>query len=188
MEPEKISDTNEREPLSGEDNRPFAESSQRKCKSAGVNSGFPFKMCPEPVGFAQLSRQQIRILILVDGGITFGNEDYGLSLFLNALNSDDLFICFNITKANRRPFDDTADYPGFSFEKDFIPDHYDEVWLFGAESLFTNKLREKELEILARFMVHGLRGGRLCDGGSPRFGRSTVRRSAQSPFYAQMVL
>jgi hypothetical protein len=162
MKPEEMNDEVGRDHLSNGDLRAIGEIRKRGAEGAMPDSGFPCKICPEPVGFAQLVPLEIRILILVDGAITFGNEGFGLSLFIDALDFSSPFIRFDIKKASRNTFDDTADYPGFSFERDFNPDRFQEVWLFGSESDLSKKLPENELKILAQFMNSG--GGVFATG------------------------
>ena len=186
MSTEEMNSRDEHEIKTGQRRARFAVPSQGKCKGKRSDTGFPFKTCPEPVGLAHLERQEIRILLVVDGGITFGNESFGLSLFLDALHFYDPFISFKVTKANRRSFDETANYEGFRFDKDFDPDGYDEVWLFGADTDFTNKMRQEELKSLAKFMDGG--GGVFATGdhedlGAPLCGEVPRVRFMRKWFY-----
>ena len=168
MKSDEINQEVEQEILSSEDQKVSERSSQRCHECVSVDSGFPFKTCPEPVGFAHLIPRVIRILILVDGGISFGNDGFGLSLLIDALNIRSPFTRFDITKASRNPFDNSADYPGFSFERDFNPQRFHEVWLLGSESDLRKKLPEKELRILAQFMNSG--GGVFATGDHKAMG------------------
>lgn len=154
--------------LEREDSEGTAEASKRESGHAERGSRPTLRMRPLPLDPAQLNPQEIRILLLADGGITFGNEHYGLSLFIEVFDAYNPFVRFNVTTANRNAFDDTADYPGFSFEKDFNPKRFHEVWLFGSEPDLKKKLPEKELEILAKFMNDG--GGVFATGDHEALG------------------
>jgi hypothetical protein len=92
----------------------------------------------------------VRTLLVTDGALDFGDGDFGLSTFVHVLQNDRPFYArFDITLAHLRS--DVTDaqvmqgapgivrsIKGFRFDVDdhFTAETYDEVWLFGFETVF----------------------------------------------------
>ena len=122
----------------------------------------------------------IRILMLADGAIHFGESDNGFSLselitkalLPSAMPWEDLII----TTARRFDDDDCcADINDFSFDVNpFGIEQYDQVWLFGhlgEDEPGTERpkvLRDSELKVLSQFMNDG--GGVFATGDHANLG------------------
>ena len=92
----------------------------------------------------------VKVLLVTDGGLDFGDGDFGLSAFVNTLLNDGrLYVRFDITVAHLRSgVSDAAvmagkpgivrSIKGFAFDvaSHFTPTMYDQVWLFGIETNF----------------------------------------------------
>ena len=94
-------------------------------------------------------RCTVRVLIVTDGGLNFGEGDFGLSTFVRVLKNDaPSRIGFEITLAHIRDVSDAqmmAGEPGianrikqfrFDNETHFKAGMYDQVWLFGIETSY----------------------------------------------------
>lgn len=119
---------------------------------------------------------EVKILMLVDTGISYNQFYFGLSEVLDTLrNNPEWWVNFNITRAHRQT-DPNPPAPGSAAEPLYAPhyenfafdqagfdlDDYDQVWFFGFNSGFNigantagsapPSLRDAELEILFRWM------------------------------------
>ncbi|HEY0734224.1 MAG TPA: hypothetical protein VGD69_04920 [Herpetosiphonaceae bacterium] len=142
----------------------------------------------------------VRVLLVTDGGLDFGEGDFGLSTFVDILQNDaPSRVRFDLTLAHLRS--DVLDTqvmrgaPGivdsitdFRFDNPahFTPDMYDEVWLFGIETFFhqpsydhrfnhsdtypADRLSDEELRNLSTFMNKG--GGAFATGDHGALGRA----------------
>ena len=171
MESNEIKGKVESEKMSGERAKASESSRVRRAESSDRQGPSSFNLSQEALIAATASPHEIKVLIVVDGRIKFGHSDYGLSLFLDALENFSPTIDFQITKATRNAKDKDADYEEFSFEmfeKKPKLDNFHEVWLFGSESNLEKRLTQKELKILAKFMDGG--GGVFATGDHEALG------------------
>lgn len=146
------------------------------------------------------SRCRVRVLLVTDGGLDFGEGDFGLSTFVRVLQNDaPSRVRFDITVAHLRSGVTDAQVmmgapgivrsiKGFLFDDPghFAPDTYDQVWLFGIETNFHNgayparsanpakypagRLGNEELARLDDFMWAG--GGVFATGDHGELGRA----------------
>jgi hypothetical protein len=104
---------------------------------------------------------RVGVLIVTDGGGSFGSADFGLKALLDTLAAPPgPWVRFDVTKAHRR-VDPTADLQNFTFDGYDLTD-YDEIWLFGVERSGSPELSEPELRALSEFMDGG--GGVFATG------------------------
>lgn len=94
----------------------------------------------------------VKALLVTDGGLDFGDGDFGLSAFVDTLLNDGRsYVRFEITVAHLRAGVTNAQVmsgrpgiarsiKGFAFDvaSHFTPTMYDQVWLFGIETNFHN--------------------------------------------------
>jgi hypothetical protein len=94
----------------------------------------------------------VKALLVTDGGLDFGDGDFGLSAFVDTLLNDGRsYVRFEITVGHLRSGVSDADVmvgktgiarsiKGFAFDvaSHFTPTMYDQVWLFGIETNFHN--------------------------------------------------
>ena len=121
----------------------------------------------------------VKILMVVDGTISFNHAYFGLSHVLDVLrNNPEFYVKFDVTRAHRSPDiykPDQATEPiawerygphfeGFTFtQAGFDLDAYDQVWFFGFSGEGgSSQLTVPELEILAKWMDNG--GGVFATG------------------------
>jgi len=147
---------------------------------AKINQGIlPHPIFKKPV--------KVKILILVDTGISFNRYYFGLSEVLNTLyNNPEWWVNFDITKAHR--FNDPnppaggtpafdlygPDFTNFRFDQPgFDLDDYDQLWIYGFNNSasFPQALSEDELEIVYRWM-NERQGGVLAMGDHADLGAS----------------
>ena len=134
----------------------------------------------------------VRALLVTDGGLDFGDGDFGLSAFVTSLVNDGRsYVRFELTVAHLRT--DVTDaqvmvgrpgiarsIKGFRFDvaSHFTPTAYDEVWLFGIETNYgsasygsratpangypVDRLKDTELDALTAHMNRG--GGVFATG------------------------
>ncbi|MBC7873863.1 MAG: hypothetical protein H7Y01_07705 [Ferruginibacter sp.] len=132
----------------------------------------------------------VKILILVDDGISFNQFYFGLSEVLDTLNNNpEWWVNFEITKAHRSS-DPNKPPPGPAFDL-YGPDHesfrftqagfnmndYDQLWLYGFRSgvSFPASLNDNELEIVYRWM-NEKQGGILAMGDHASLGEALCSR------------
>lgn len=142
----------------------------------------------------------VKALLVTDGGLDFGDGDFGLSSFVSTLVNDGRsYVRFEVTVAHLRA--DVSDAqvmvgkPGiarsikafrFDVASHFTPTMYDQVWLFGIETFYgsasygdrgtagngypVDRLKDSELDALTAHMNRG--GGVFATGdhGSLGFG------------------
>ncbi|MEQ6901704.1 hypothetical protein [Nocardioides sp. YIM 152588] len=135
---------------------------------------------PEKLLVPLFPRCTVRILLVADGGLTFGSADFGLRTLVKTLQGGstlttrflvsiahraapggDAMLPGDATIANRVTgfrFDDAADFPAGA---------YDQVWLFGIDSF--GDLPDSELRALAQFMDDG--GGVFATGDHAALGK-----------------
>ncbi len=141
---------------------------------------------------------KVKILMLVDTGISYNQFYFGLSEVLDTLrNNPEWWVNFDITRAHRQidpnppPAGSPAEplyaphYQNFAFDQTgFDLDDYDQVWFYGFNS-GTNttpdspgsaprSLRNTELEILYRWMDNG--GGIFATGDHFNLGEALCSR------------
>ncbi len=144
-------------------------------------------------------RCKLRVLLITDGGLSFGMDDFGLSAFVNILINDrPWYADFEITLAHLRSNVSPADMmqgaagiarriTGFRFDEPthFDENMYDQVWMFGVETYFhtgsyaqrngdrarypVDRLGNAELVALSRFMDN--KGGVFATGDHAYLGR-----------------
>lgn len=128
----------------------------------------------------------VKILILVDDGISFNQFYFGLSEVLDTLNNNpEWWVNFEITKAHRssdpnKPPPGPAfdlygpDHEGFRFtQAGFTMNEYDQLWLYGFNDgdTFPESLNDTELEIVYRWM-NEKQGGILAMGDHADLGEA----------------
>jgi hypothetical protein len=158
-----------------------------------------FRFHPELI-YPWWRRCGVKVLLVTDGGLDYGQGDFGLSTFVHIMQNDaPSYVRFQLTLAHLRPgvtdaqvMKDAAgivrSLKGFRFD---VPDHfdpnmYDEVWLFGIETNFHNgfyaersanpgqypadRLGDAELRNLSAHMKRG--GGVFATGDHGRLGKA----------------
>lgn len=134
---------------------------------------------------------KVKILIVVDNGVSFNQFYFGLSEVLDTLrNNPEFWVDFEITRAHRGsdPNPPTAGSPaellyGTHFEEfrfnhpGFDLNAYDQVWFFGFESgqNGAHSLDDNELQILYRWM-NQTGGGVFATGDHANLGESLCSR------------
>ena len=104
---------------------------------------------------------RVRILMVTDGGGSFGTADFGLEALLGILAvPPGPWATFEVTKAHRRS-DPDADLQSFRFDAHDLS-QYDQIWMFAVERLGGLELTEPELRAVAQFMDDG--GGVFATG------------------------
>lgn len=141
---------------------------------------------------------RVKILMLVDTGISYNQFYFGLSEALDTLRlNPEYWVKFDITRAHRQT-DPNKPTPGSAAEALYAPhfenfqftqpgfdiDDYDQVWFFGFNSgqsttspgpgLAPTALTDAELEILFRWMDRG--GGVFATGDHATLGASLCSR------------
>jgi hypothetical protein len=138
---------------------------------------------------------RVKILMLVDDGISYNQFYFGLSEVLDTLrNNPEWWVKFDITRAHRST-DPNQPLPGSPAEALYAPhyenfafdqagfnlDNFDQVWFYGFNSSQNNTsgavppaLKESELEILFRWMDNG--GGVFATGDHYTLGASLCSR------------
>jgi hypothetical protein len=104
---------------------------------------------------------RVRILMVTDGGGSFGMADFGLKTLLDILNvSPGPWVRFEVTKAHRRT-DPDADLQNFLFDNHDLS-QYDQIWMFAVERSGSPILTDSELRAVSEFMDGG--GGVFATG------------------------
>ena len=169
--------------------------SNRQLIELNVKRRLDFRQNPE-LFYPWLRRCTVNVLIVTDGGLNFGEGDFGLSTFVRVLkNEAPSRVRFDLTLAHIRNVSDVDMLnaePGikrriklFRFDdaSHFTPQMYDQVWLFGIETNYSgmagrgNSLAAAEISAIHAHMQrggglfatgdHGLLGRALC-GSLPR--------------------
>ena len=141
----------------------------------------------------------VKVLLVTDGALDFGQGDFGLSTFVDVMLHDaPSRVRFQLTLGHLRS--DVTDaqvmagapgiarsIKGLRFDEPthFMPDMYDEVWLFGFETFYqqgsyaqrlanpqrypADRLGDAELKALSAHMNRG--GGMFATGDHGRLGR-----------------
>jgi hypothetical protein len=125
--------------------------------------------------FNENRKTWIRILIVADGNINFGEGKFGLSELINKALHPSAAPWENliIVTAHRSANDESSDIPGFRFDttpdppydRPFTIEFYDQVWLFGYERTGSEGAiveGSAEFEALVNFMNDG--GGVFATG------------------------
>lgn len=136
----------------------------------------------------------VKILMLVDNGISYNQFYFGLSEVLDTLrNNPEWWVNFDITRAHRQT-DPNPPTPGSPAETLYAPhfqnfrftqagfdlDDYDEVWFYGFNSSESTSgavppaLKDDELGVLFRWMDNG--GGVFATGDHFNLGASLCSR------------
>ncbi|MBC7827147.1 MAG: hypothetical protein H7122_05340 [Chitinophagaceae bacterium] len=144
---------------------------------------------------------RLKVLLVTDGPLGFGRDDFGLSAFINCLQHDDrTYVNFDITLAHLRS-NTTDEQMGITIPaisrriRDFRfdePTHFtttmhDQVWLFGFETFYysgaynhrntnranypADRLSNAELTIITQFMENS-KGGLFATGDHGALGRA----------------
>jgi hypothetical protein len=138
----------------------LAEQNQVNRELAQQDRQLAFTTYPESIYPILLRPCKVNILMVTDGGGSFGNADFGLRALLDALAvSPGPWVRFAVTKAHRET-DSTANLQNFRFDTANL-DSFDEIWLFGVQRTFGG-LTDGELRALAQFMDGG--GGVFATG------------------------
>jgi len=169
--------------------------SDRELARSNVKRRLEFRLNPELL-YTWWRTCTVKVLLVTDGGLDFGEGDFGLSTFVRALKNDaPSRVRFEITLAHIRSVGSAAMLgaePGIarrieSFRFDdashFTPQMYDEIWLFGIDASYFGMpgrgefLAPGELDAITEHMQrgggvfatgdHGMLGRALC-GGIPR--------------------
>ncbi|NEA36603.1 hypothetical protein [Streptomyces sp. SID13031] len=112
----------------------------------------------------------VRVLLVTDGGLNFGEGDFGLSTFVGVLLNDQRsYVRFDLTLAHLRTNATdsevmagapgiTRSIKGFAFDNPdhFDPNDFDEVWLFGIETFFHSSSYANRLNNTAAYPVDRL--------------------------------
>lgn len=154
-----------------------------------------FRLKPDLI-YPWRRRCTVKVLVVTDGILNFGEGDFGLSTFVRVLKNDaPSRVRFDLTLAHIRNVSDAemlAAEPGiahriklFRFDdaSHFTPEMYDQVWLFGIETTYSGMvgretfLAPAEIDAIHAHMQrgggmfatgdHGFLGRALC-GGLPR--------------------
>lgn len=125
----------------------------------------------------------VRILLVTDGGLDFGDGDFGMSAFVDILKSENRsYARFEISLAHMGSgvLDSAVQMgeagikrsiKGMNFENPdhFQPAWYDQIWFFGISS-GASSLNTNELSIISSFMNEG--GGVFATGDHGALGRA----------------
>ncbi len=137
---------------------------------------------------------KVKILMLVDNGISYNQFYFGLSEVLDTLrNNPEWWVNFDVTRAHRQsdpnpplagsPAEDlyAPDYENFAFDQaGFDINEYDQVWFYGFNTSQSTTgavppaLKDSELEILFEWMDNG--GGVFATGDHAQLGASLCSR------------
>jgi hypothetical protein len=188
-------DRQQRFPLEPQTQFPNLSISNRELIEVNLKRRLVFQLQPELI-YPWWRRCTVKVLIVTDGGLNFGEGDFGLSTFIRVLKNDaPSRVRFDLTLAHIRNVSnvDMLDTePGitqrikeFRFDNPahFTPEMYDQVWLFGIETSYAGMpgrgqfLAPAEIEAIHVHMQrgggmfatgdHGYLGQALC-GGLPR--------------------
>ena len=108
-----------------------------------------------------------RILVVTDGGLSFGSGDFGLSDFINTLKNTTIHGMLPIVKTAHRGAT-AADYTNFTFTATTLSKtKYDVLFLFGYSS--GGSLPAAEISVISDFMNDG--GGVFATGDHANLGR-----------------
>jgi hypothetical protein len=139
-----------------------------------------FKLDPSLIYAWWLRPCKVKVLLLADGGLDFGDGDFGLSTFVSILQHDGRnYVRFDITLAHRgngnlgNGIAGIANrIPNFRFNNaaHFTDTMYDQVWLFGSASKDVYQLTPDELTNVSRFMNKG--GGVFATGDHGSLGNA----------------
>lgn len=109
----------------------------------------------------------VKILIVTDGGGSFNLADFGLAELLTVLAvPPGPHVRFQVTKAHRGPFAQSADITNFRFDTHDLS-QYDEIWLF-AVARGVGQIGDAEVAAIATFMDGG--GGVFATGDHENLG------------------
>ncbi|GAA6141931.1 hypothetical protein [Hydrogenophaga sp. 5NK40-0174] len=147
-----------------------------------------FKRNPETF-YPWWRRCTVKVLLVTDGGLDFGEGDFGLSTFVRSLKDHaPSRIRFELTLAHIKPVTDAQMLDGeagiarrikqFRFDNasHFTADMYDEVWLFGVDPSYSNSngrgphLAPAELAAIHEHMQRG--GGVFATGDHGKLGNA----------------
>lgn len=131
---------------------------------------------------------KVKILMLVDTGVSYNQFYFGLSEVLDTLRDNpEWWVNFEVTRAHRQtdPNPPQAGTPAwdlyaphhenFRFDQPgFDIDDYDQVWFFGFNRGAAGALEEEELAILFRWMDQG--GGVFATGDHANLGEALCSR------------
>jgi hypothetical protein len=170
--------------------------SNRNLIELNLKRRLDFRLNPELI-YPWRRRCTVKVLLVTDGGLNFGEGDFGLSTFVRVLRDDaPSRVRFELTLAHIRNVSDVemlAAEPGiarriklfrFDNQSHFTPEMYDQVWLFGIETNYSGMgggrgtfLAPAEIDAIFAHMQrggglfatgdHGFLGQALC-GGLPR--------------------
>jgi hypothetical protein len=111
---------------------------------------------------------KIKMLIVVDGGASFGSSCFGLSHFLKSFNDPAPFTTFSITKAHRGN-STSSDINNFKFDNHNLH-QYDVIWLFGVHRTEEEEIALSEVKAIVKYMDRG--GGLFATGDHEDLGVS----------------
>lgn len=169
--------------------------SNRELIESNVKRRLDFRLRPE-LFYPWWRRCTVKVLIVTDGDLNFGEGDFGLSTLIRVLKNDaPARVRFELTLAHIRNVSDPemlASEPGianrikaFRFDNTahFTSDMYDQIWLFGIQTNYAGMpgrgtfLAAAEINAIHAHMQrgggvfatgdHGFLGQALC-GGLPR--------------------
>ena len=130
-------------------------------------------LLPERGSQSILPPCEIRILMVTDGGGSFGSADFGLGELIDVLTTttgpQERFV---ITRAHRSS-GDQADIENFRFDEHALG-AYEEIWLFGVNRNTNGALSDAELKDLTTFMDGG--GGVFATGDHEDLGLAMCGR------------
>ncbi len=167
----------------------------RELMQINLKRRFDYAKTPE-LFYPWWRRCSVKVLIVTDGNLNFGEGDFGLSTFVRALKNDPPSrVQFNLTLAHINNVSDAqmlSAEPGvsnriksFRFDNPvhFTADMYDQIWLFGIATNYAAvpgrgaTLESNEINAIHAHMQrgggvfatgdHGFLGQALC-GGLPR--------------------
>ncbi|XOF33542.1 MAG: hypothetical protein ACL93V_16325 [Candidatus Electrothrix sp. YB6] len=152
-----------------------------------------FRLNPEKI-FPWWRRCTVKVLLVTDGGLDFGEGDFGLSTFVRVLiNEAPSRVRFKLTLAHIRNVSDARMLDSelgianrikeFRFDdpSHFTPEMYDQVWLFGIESIYNDpaagrgpSLSDVEVRTIQAHMERG--GGVFATGDHGELGKALCSR------------
>ena len=158
--------------------------SNRELIELNLKRRLDFRHQPELV-YPWWRRCTVKVLVVTDGGLNFGEGDFGLSTFVRVLKNDAPFrVRFEITLAHIRNVTDAQMLSAeagiarrikeFRFDNadHFTAEMYDQVWLFGIETTYAGMPGRGQVLApaeIAEVHAHMQRGGGLFATGDHGF-------------------
>ena len=165
----------------------------RELIELNVKRRIDFRRTPEKI-YRWWRRCTVKVLLVTDGNLNFGEGDFGLSTFVRILKNDaPAPVRFELTLAHINNVPDAdmlAGEPGiaariknFRFDDPahFTPDQFDQVWLFGISTSYAGMpgrntfLAPAEIDAVHAHMQRG--GGVFATGDHGFLGQALFERT-----------